>query len=104
MITSKHIIRQLSKILNEDSSFKVLSEIAREVGDELGIDWNKIDFNQFYQGIQVEYEHGDTNSQTDVMPEPDDSKASAIIAGKIALAHLNELPDYYTRLAKMEND
>jgi hypothetical protein len=24
------------------------------------------------------------------------------LTGKIALAHLNEFPDYYTRLAKME--
>jgi hypothetical protein len=27
-----------------------------------------------------------------------------VTTGKIALAHLNEFPDYYTRLARMEAD
>jgi hypothetical protein len=27
-----------------------------------------------------------------------------VLTGKIALAHLNEFPDYYTRLDKMEEE
>ena len=31
-----------------------------------------------------------------------DLKDDPIVTGKIALAHLNEFPDYYTRLEQME--
>jgi len=47
-------------------------------------------------GIEVELEHGTRDSQTNVT---DDDPA---MTGKIALAHLKEIPDYYTRLDEME--
>ena len=70
---------------------------ARKVGKLLGINWDKIDFEQFYMGINVELEHGTrfgyiTNVTND----------SPILSGRIALAHLFEIPDYYTRLDIME--
>lgn len=71
-------------------------EDAKRVGDSLKIDWEKIDLEQFRHGMDVELEHGRENPATDVTHD------DAIITGKIALAHLNEFPDYYTRLAKME--
>lgn len=70
---------------------------AREVGKILGIDWRRIDFNQFYMGINVELEHGSRfGSTTNV------SSDSPVISGRIALAHLLEIADYYTRLDAME--
>ena len=48
--------------------------------------------------MEVELEHGTIDSPTNVTG--DDS----LVTGKIALAHLNEFPDYYTRLEKMENE
>jgi hypothetical protein len=73
-------------------------EDAKRVGDVLHIDWEKIDLEQFRWGMDKELEHGRENPVTDV------SHDDAIITGKIALAHLNEFPDYYTRLEKMEEE
>jgi len=71
---------------------------AREVAAELSIDWTvaRFDFEQFLMGLNVELEHGRRDPSTDVTGD------DPVITGKIALAHLKELPDYYTRLAAME--
>jgi Protein of unknown function (DUF5661) len=73
-------------------------EEARAVGEAIGIDWARSPFDaqQFRTGMDVELEHGRRDPSTDVTHD------DPIITGKIALAHLNEFPDYYTRLAKME--
>jgi len=77
---------------------KFTEEEAKEIGEKLGIKWDKFDVNQFKIGMNVELEHGTHDEVTNVTN--DDS----IITGKIALAHLNEFPDYYTRLEKMEKE
>jgi len=77
---------------------KFTTEQAREYGEKLGIDWKKFDVEEFRIGMDVELEHGGRDSLTNVTN--DDSFATA----KIALAHLNEFPDYYTRLKKMETE
>ena len=69
---------------------------ARRIGTALSVDWNQVDLEQFRMGLFVELEHGTTDPETNVT---DDDKS---LTGKIALAHLNEFPDYYTRLATME--
>ncbi len=71
-------------------------EEARRIGEELGIDWSQFDVEQFRMGLDVELEHGLHDILTNV------SDDDPLVTGKIALAHLNEFPDYYTRLAKME--
>lgn len=71
---------------------------AKKVGESLGIDWSKFDVEQYRRGLDVELEHGTVNKVTNVT---NDDK---IATGKIALAHLNEFPDYYTRLDKMEKE
>lgn len=73
-------------------------EEAREIGEKLGITWKEFDLEQFRKGMDVELEHGKVNEKTNVTN--DDS----LMTGKIALAHLNEFPDYYTRLAKLEKE
>jgi len=73
-------------------------EEARKIGDDLGIDWTKIDFEQFRMGLEVELEHGSVDPRTNV------TNSDPILTGKIAWAHLNELPDYYTRLKKIEHE
>jgi hypothetical protein len=71
---------------------------AREIGESVGIDWaaSPFDVQQFRAGLHVELEHGRRDPETDVTGD------DPIVTGKIARAHLNEFPDYYTRLAKME--
>ncbi len=71
---------------------------ARAIGEAIGIDWSTSPFNveQFRMGLDVELEHGRRDPATNVS---DDDEATT---GKIARAHLNEFPDYYSRLAEME--
>ncbi len=71
---------------------------AKKIGDELGIKWDKFDIEQFRMGMDVELEHGLVDPHTNV------SNDDPLTTGKIALAHLNEFPDYYTRLEKMEKE
>jgi len=71
---------------------------ARQIGEAIGIDWatSAFDVEQFRMGLDVELEHGRRDPETNVT---DDDRT---LTAKIARAHLNEFPDYYTRLAAME--
>jgi hypothetical protein len=74
------------------------AEDARRIGAVVGIDWSAaaFDVEQYRMGLHVELEHGARDPQTDVTHDDE------VMTGKIALAHLKEIPDYYTRLMKME--
>jgi len=72
------------------------TEQAREVGDAIGVDWDRFELEQFRAGMDVEFEHGSHDPQTNVTDD------DPIVTGKIALAHMKEFPDYYERLEKME--
>lgn len=74
------------------------AEEARQVGEQIGIDWSSAPFgvDEFRAGMDVELEHGAHDLATNVTDD------DAVTTGKIALAHLNEFPDYYVRLEKME--
>ncbi len=71
---------------------------AKVVGEQLNVDWSKFNIEQFHMGMNVELEHGTRNAQTNV------SNDDPLTTGKIAWAHLNEFPDYYTRLELMEKE
>lgn len=71
---------------------------ARKIGEKLGIDWSEFDVEQYRMGLDVELEHGLVDPATNVTND------DPILTGKIALAHLNEFADYYTRLEKMERE
>lgn len=75
---------------------KFTDEEAKRIGDKLGIDWDKVQLSEFRMGLGVELEHGARDPETDV------TNNDEILTGKIALAHLREFPDYYTRLEKLE--
>ena len=74
------------------------AEQAKEIGEQLGVNWEKFDVDQFRRGMDVELEHGTEDPQTNVTGD------DPLTTGKIALAHLKEFPDYYTRLDKMEEE
>jgi len=78
------------------SKRKISTEEARSVGTKLGLDWAQINLNQFRSGLEVELEHGARDPETNVTGD------DLILTGKIAWAHLKEVPDYYTRLNKLE--
>ena len=71
---------------------------ARQIGEQVGIDWADapFDVDQFRRGLDVELEHGLHDVGTNVTDD------DPLVTGKIALAHLREFPDYYTRLEQME--
>jgi hypothetical protein len=71
---------------------------AKNIGEQLGIKWDKFDVEQFRMGMDVELEHGRRDAATNVTDD------DILTTGKIALAHLNEFPDYYTRLDKLEKE
>src|SRR6188472_2313538 len=84
--------------MTERESFTV--EEARQIGEQVGIDWDAAPFDveQFRRGLNVELEHGLHDPSTNVTDD------DPVITAKIALAHLNEFADYYTRLEQMEAD
>jgi hypothetical protein len=75
-------------------------EEARRYGQEIGIDWATapFDIEQFRSGMTIELEHGRVNPHTDVTHD------DPLMTARIAWAHLNEFPDYYTRLRRMEQE
>ena len=80
--------------MNKPGQFS--SDEAKRIGDSLGLDWDQVDLEQFRMGLLVELEHGTRDPETNVTG--DDLSLTA----KIALAHLREFPDFYTRLADLE--
>lgn len=73
---------------------------AATVAQKLGIDFSKVGYEleQFRHGMDIELEHGTVDPNTNVTND------DPMLTGKIALAHLNELPDYYIRLDEMEEE
>jgi hypothetical protein len=71
---------------------------ARQIGEQIGIDWSESPFEveEFQRGMDVELEHGLHDLLTNVTDD------DPLVTGRIALAHLREFPDYYTRLEQME--
>ena len=64
---------------------------TNEIADKLGIDFGKVKFTpeEYLEGINIELEHGLVDSETNVTSD------DPLMTGKIALAHLNEVPLYY---------
>jgi len=77
---------------------KLNSTDAKQIGEDLGIDWNEVNLKEFTMGLNVELEHGTRYPETNV------TNNDKGLTGKIAWAHLKEFPDYYTRLEKMEKE
>jgi len=77
---------------------KFTSEEAKEIGEKLGVKWDKFGVEEFRRGMDIELEHGTIDPNTNVTND------DPLTTGKITLAHLNELPDYNTRLDKMEKE
>jgi hypothetical protein len=78
-----------------------IPEGTLELGREVGYgrpNGAEVDIEQFRIGLGIELEHGLGDPETDVTHD------DPIMTAKIALAHLREIPDYYTRLERMERE
>jgi hypothetical protein len=78
------------------SGFTLAQAIA--VAEEIGLDFSTEAFGPeaFRGGMEVELEHGRRDARTDVTHD------DPLVTGKIAWAHLLEMPDYYERLEELE--
>lgn len=74
------------------------AEEARAIGEQIGVNWDRVNLEQFRLGLAVELEHGTRTPQTNVTND------DLTMTGKIALAHLLEVPDYYTKLKTVEGE
>ena len=63
----------------------------------LGISFDKFTEEEFLEGINIELEHGTVSPKTNV------TNNDLIITSKIALAHLNEFPNYYNKEYGLKN-
>jgi organic hydroperoxide reductase OsmC/OhrA len=82
---------KISKVLKT----KYTTEEAKVIGLRLGIDFTKFSLQEFRRGLEVEMEHGKKFIETNITND------NEFMTGKIAWAHLHEIPNYYSRLDKM---
>ena len=83
---------------NDMARRDVTAQEAKAMGEHLGVTWQEFDVEEFRRGMVVELEHGLRDPATNVTDD------DLLLTAKIALAHLNEFPDYYDRLEKMEEE
>jgi hypothetical protein len=76
---------------------QISSEEARRIGEALRIDWNQVDLEQFRQGLMG-------NETGNIDPETGPIYDGVLMTGKIVLNHMQEFPDYFTRLARLEEE
>lgn len=90
----RHLAHAFNKSFTKQLHEGIPDHLVLTIGAKLGIDWKKVDFDEFAVGIEIELEHGAHDPETDVIGN------DLFAAGKIAWAHLKEVPDYYTKLDK----
>jgi hypothetical protein len=78
---------------------KQISKVqAKRVGESLHIDWEQVDLEEFRQGLMGNHEPGAIDPETGLAYD------GVLLTGKIVLAHMEEFPDYFTRLSKLEEE
>ncbi len=98
MLSTKEIMEYVQGTKPASGRKQFTLNEAERIGNALGIPWDRFGVGQFRMGLNVELEHGKRDPATDVTHD------EPMVTGKIALAHLNEIPDYYTHLAAMEQE
>jgi Protein of unknown function (DUF5661) len=71
---------------------------ARRFGESLHIDWEQVDLEEFCQGLMGNHKPGAVDPETGL------TYHSVLLTAKIVLAHMEEFPDYFTRLAKLKEE
>jgi len=75
---------------------QISSDEAKRIGDSLYLDWDQIDLEQFRQGLMGNRQRGAMNPEMGLIYD------AVLHTGKVVLAHMQEFPDYFTRLAKLK--
>jgi hypothetical protein len=71
---------------------------AKRVGESLHIDWDQVDLEEFRQGLMGNHKEGAIDPETGLTYE------DVLLTGKVVLTHMEEFPDYFTRLAKLKEE
>jgi hypothetical protein len=74
----------------------ITSNEARRIGDSLHIPWDAVALDEFRRGLEVEFEHGLRDPDTNVTDDDE------LVTGTIAWAHFKDFPDDDTRLDRLE--
>jgi hypothetical protein len=98
MLSAKEIMDYVQDTKTVSEKKRLSFAEAKQIGDALGIPWDKFGVEQFRMGLDIELEHGNREPATDA------NQDEPMVAGKIALAHLNEIPEYYTHVGVMERE
>jgi len=77
---------------------QISSDEAKRIGEALHIDWDQVDLEQFRQGLMGAHEQGAIDPETGLTYD------GVLLTGKVVLAHMQEFPDYFTRLAKLKEE
>jgi hypothetical protein len=75
---------------------QISSDEARCIGDSLYLDWDQVDLEQFRQGLMG------NRIQRAMDPETRQIYDGVLLTGKVVLAHTQEIPDYFNRLARLK--
>jgi hypothetical protein len=71
---------------------------AKRIGESLHIDWDQVDLEQFRQGLMGKH------PREIVDPETGLTYGGVLQTGQVVLAHMEEIPDYFTRLEKLKEE
>jgi len=77
---------------------QISSDEAKRIGESLYIDWDQVDLEQFRQGLMGNHRQGTSDPET---KQPYDG---VFLSGKVVLDHIQEFPDYFTRLEKLKSE
>jgi len=77
---------------------QISAEEARRVGESLHIDWEQVSLEEFRQGLMGRHQ------PAAIDPETGRTYESVLLTGKVVLAHMEEFPDYSSRLAKLKEE
>jgi hypothetical protein len=71
---------------------------AKRIGESLHIDWDRVELEQFRQGLMGKHPQGTIDPETGLTYE------GVLLTGQVVLAHMEEIPDYFTRLEKLKEE
>ena len=74
---------------------QISSEEAKRIGESLYINWDQIDLEQFRRDLMGKQKQGVVDPETGLTYD------GLLLSGQLVLAHMQEFPDYFTRLAKL---
>lgn len=77
---------------------KQSADQAKRIGESLHNDWEQVDLEEFRQGLMGNYK------PEAIDPESGLAYDSELLTGKVVLAHMEEFPDFFTRLAKLKEE